>query len=122
LGWKDIDASIKDVDPITAKFLSLKANIIGTKTMSPLEEGLAIRCYMVDHDLTQEKIAEELGRSRQWVGDRLSLALRICDDAQKTLAAGGITLKQALIISQIENNQERFLSILLREQEARKHR
>jgi hypothetical protein len=78
--------------------------------------------YPVACKVQVEKIAEELGRSRQWVGDRLSLALRICDDAQKTLAAGGITLKQALIISQIENNQERFLSILLREQEARKHR
>ncbi|HOV82964.1 MAG TPA: ParB/RepB/Spo0J family partition protein [Methanothrix sp.] len=116
LGWKDIEATVKDIDPVTAKFLSLKANIIGTKSMSPLEEGLAIRSYMSDYDQTQDQIAKELGRSRQWVGERLALAINISEEVQAALAAGGITLKQAVIISQIENEQNAFLAILLKEQ------
>jgi len=116
LKWKDIEATIKDVDPITAKFLSLKANIIGTKSMSPLEEGLAIRSYMVDHDLNQDQISKELGRSPQWVSERIALALDISEPVQEALSAGVVTLKQALIISQIDENQEEFLSILVKEQ------
>ncbi len=72
--------------------------------MSPLEEGLAIREYMMEYKQTQEQIAEELGRSRKWVSGRLSLALKISEEVQKALGINAITLMQALIISQIEEN------------------
>jgi ParB family chromosome partitioning protein len=127
LGWKDIEATVKDLDDITADFLALKTNLI-RQNMSPLEEGMAVRKYMTDHQLTQEGIAKELGRSEAWVSERLALALSISQEVREALVHGRITLSQAVIISQLSpkegkltpyyvNQQGLFLKILLDRQE-----
>lgn len=84
--------------------------------MTPLEEGTAIQNYMTEHDYTQEAVAEELGRSKQWVSERVSIAMNLSDAVRDALSGAGITLTQALIISQLEEGQEEFLSILLKEE------
>jgi ParB family chromosome partitioning protein len=129
LGWNDIEANVKDLEDITADFLALKTNII-RQSMTPLEEGIAIRKYIVEHKLTQKQVALELGRSDDWVGDRLALALNISEEVKKALIAQAITMSQAVIISQISpkegkltpyfiNRQKIFLNILLKEQDKR---
>lgn len=82
--------------------------------MEPIEEGNAIQKSMSEYDLTQEEIAKILGKSRQWIGDRLALALTISEVVQKALTGAGITTTQAVIISQLENKQDEFLAILIR--------
>jgi ParB family chromosome partitioning protein len=132
LGWKDIEATVKDVDDVTADFLALKTNLI-RQSMSPLEEGRAISKYMRDHKLTQEQIAKELGRSEAWVSERLALALNISEEVREAMVHGRITIGQAVIISQISpkegkltphfiNRQRIFLEIILREQDRLKRR
>jgi len=127
LGWKDIEATVKDVDDVTADFLALKTNII-RQSMTPLEEGLAIRKYMMEHNLLQKQIAAELGRSENWVSDRLALALNIAEEVRKAVMAQAISMSQAVIISQISpkegkitpyfiNRQRIFLEIILKEQD-----
>ncbi|MHA1834625.1 MAG: ParB/RepB/Spo0J family partition protein [Candidatus Baldrarchaeia archaeon] len=126
LGWKEIEATVKDVNDITAGFLALKTNIF-RQSMTPLEEGAAIRKYMVEYDLTQQEIAKELGRSEAWVSERLALALALSPEVREALVHGRITVSQAVIISQISpkggkltpyyiNRQKTFLGILLEEQ------
>jgi len=132
LGWKDIEAIIKDVDDVAADFLALKTNII-RQSMSPLEEGRAISKYMMEYGLTQEQVAKELGRSQAWVSERLALALNISEEVRKALITGDITISQAVIISQISpkegkltpyfiNRQRIFLETVLREQDRLKRK
>jgi len=127
LGWKEIEATVKDVDDVTADFLALKTNLI-RQSMTPLEEGRAISKYMRDYELTQEQIAKEIGRSEAWISERLSLALSISEEVREALVHGRITVSQAVIISQISpkegkltpyfiNRQRIFLEIILKEQD-----
>ncbi len=64
------------------------------KEHSPLEEGLAIREYMVEYDQTQ------------WVSEWLSLD--IDEEFQTAVTTGSITIKQAAIISQMKKNRKNF--------------
>lgn len=132
LGWKEIEATIKDVDDITADFLALKTNIV-RRSMTEIEEASAIKKYMVEHNLTQQQIAKELGKSEAWVSKRLALVMNICDDVRKALVSEEITLSQAVIISQISpkngkltpyfiNRQKNFLKIIIKEQNRLKHK
>jgi len=132
LGWKEIEATIKDVDDITADFLALKTNIV-RRSMTEIEEASAIKKYMVEHNLTQQQIAKELGKSEAWVSKRLALVMNICDDVRKALVSEEITLSQAVIISQISpkngkltpyfiNRQKNFLGIIIKEQNRLKHK
>jgi ParB family chromosome partitioning protein len=132
LGWKDIEATVIDVDDVTADFLALKTNII-RQNMTPLEEGRAIAKYMREYKLTQEQVAKELGRSEAWVSERLALALNICEEVKEALVHGRITTSQAVIISQISpkegkltpyfiNRQRTFLEIILKEQDKLKRK
>lgn len=132
LGWKEIEATVKDVDDVTAGFLALKTNIF-RQSMTPLEEGMTIRKYMLEYNLTQQEIAKELGRSEAWVSERLALALAISPDVREALIHGRISVSQAVIISQISpkdgkltpyyvNRQREFLKILLTEQDRLKRK
>ncbi|MEM3697460.1 MAG: ParB/RepB/Spo0J family partition protein [Candidatus Bathyarchaeia archaeon] len=132
LGWKEIEATVKDVDDVTAGFLALKTNIF-RQSMTPLEEGMTIRKYMLEFNLTQQEIAKELGRSEAWVSERLAIALAISPDVREALIHGRISVSQAVIISQISpkdgkltpyyiNKQREFLRILLTEQDRLKRK
>jgi ParB family chromosome partitioning protein len=127
IGWKDIEATVKDVDDVTAEFLALKTNII-RQSMTQIEEGMAIRKYMVEYGLTQQQIAKELDRSEAWVSERLALVLSLAEEVRDALVHGRITVSQAVIISQLSpkegkltphfiNRQKTFLGILLKEQD-----
>jgi ParB family chromosome partitioning protein len=126
LGWKDIEATVKDADDVIADFLALKTNII-RQSMTSLEEGIALRKYIIEYKMTQDHIAKELDRSPSWVSERLALVLSISEEVRKALIAGEVTVSQAVIISQISpkegkltpyfiNRQKIFLEILLKEQ------
>lgn len=127
LGWKDIEATVKDIDDITAEFLALKTNLI-RQSMSELEEATAIRKYMTDYGITQQEIARQLGKSDAWVSKRLALILNLCEEVRKALISEEISLAQAVIISQLSpkegkltpyfiNRQRNFLEIVLKEQD-----
>jgi ParB family chromosome partitioning protein len=132
LGWKEIEATVKDIDDIAADFLALKTNII-RRSMTEIEEASAIKKYMVEHNLSQQQIAKELGRSEAWISKRLALVMNISDEVRKALVSEEITLAQAVIISQISpkegkltpyfiNRQKIFLDIILKEQNRLKHK
>lgn len=100
IGWDDIEANVKDIDDIEAHFLALKTNLI-RQSLSEIEEGMAIRQYMTDYELTQKDIAEKLGKSEAWVSKRLALVLKIANEVRDALLSEEISLAQAVIISQI---------------------
>jgi ParB family chromosome partitioning protein len=132
LGWKEMEATIRDVDDISAEFLALKTNII-RQSMSPLEEGRAIQRYIAEYNLTQKQVAQELGKSEMWVSERLALVLTLAPEVRDAMVSGRITMGQAVIISQISpkegkltpyflNRQKIFLETLLKEQDKLKRR
>lgn len=105
IGWNEIEATVRDIDDLEASFLSLKTNLI-RRSMEPIEESKAIKRYMDDFNLTQEQVAEKLGKHRTWVGQRLALVLKIIKEVQQALAKGKISPDHAVLISRLTVEKE----------------
>ena len=116
LGWIEIEAILKDIEEEDAVFLSLKTNLLG-ENMSEMEEARVIKKILDKYELTQAKIAEKLGKSPSWVGNRLSLVLRVTKKVQEALLKELISAEHVNLISRIseqvyENWQEKQVDFL----------
>lgn len=121
LGWKELEATVKDLADEEADILALKTNLM-RKDMSELEEGEILQKYAVTYNLTQEALAKKVGKSGVWVTKRLSLVLRVIDDVKKALSKGLISSEHASLISTLskdrfnnwEDLQKEFLGLILK--------
>ncbi len=113
LGWKEIDAKVKDVENSAADVLSLKTNLV-RKNMSEIEEAKVIKSLMDEHDLTQKEIADKLDRSSTWVSGRLSLALDVIDFVKEKIQEEEISPEHGVVISRLpEDKQKEFTKLVL---------
>jgi len=116
LGWKEIDAREIDVSENEAALLSIETNI-KRRGLQEIEEGKAIKKIMDKFGLNQKQIGDKLGKSDTWVWSRLSVALDVIKEVQDTISRGGISVAQAVIISQIpKNRQSKFLNLVIARQ------
>lgn len=116
IGWMEIDAKEIAVSEDEAALLAMETNI-KRRSLREIEEGKAIKKIMDKSHLTQKQIGERLGKSQQWVGKRLSLALDVIKEVQDAITTGGITINQAVIISQLpKNRQSKFLDLVIAKQ------
>ena len=120
LGWKEIEANVKDLNDEEADFLALKTNLV-RKDLEEIEEGRAIQKYVEKYGLTQTEVAKKLGKTKQWVNNRLSLVLKIVKVVQDALSKGLISPDHAVLISRIsegkykdwEEMQRKFLNLII---------
>lgn len=89
VGLTEIPVVVLDVDDAKASELALIENI-QREDLSPLETAQAYRDLMEEHGLTQEEVAEKVGKSRPAVANTLGL-LSLPKEVQDALAAGRIT-------------------------------
>jgi len=72
--------------------LAAKAAIVqlnqASGSVSPIEEGLAIRSLVRDDGLIQLEVAALFGRHPSWVCRRLALVERLCDEALERVRVG----------------------------------
>ncbi len=121
LGWKEIDATVRDLSDEEAEFLALKTNLVRAG-LSEIDEGRVIKKIIDEFQLTQTDIAKRLGKSRTWVGKRLSLVLKVVEEVQEALSKGSITPEHASLIAQIseerfddwEEKQREFLRVIIK--------
>lgn len=121
LGWKEIDATVKDLTDEEADILALKTNLM-RRNMSEIEEGKVIQRYIARYNLTQKDISKRIGKSETWVYRRLGLVLDIIKDVQDALSRRVISGEHATLISQISKNkfddwkekQKQFLKLILK--------
>lgn len=120
LGWKEIEATVKDLSDEEADFLALKTNLM-RKNMDEIEEAKIIKKIMDEYELPQREIAKKLGMSDTWVSRRLALVLKITDEVQNALKDGKISAEHASLISNIseeiyndwKKKQNQFLQLIL---------
>ena len=85
-GLAAVPALVRDVADADLLTEALLENI-QRADLNPVEEALAFRALLDETDLTQEGLAERLGRSRQSIGHALGL-LRLPEPVQRKIAAG----------------------------------
>jgi ParB family chromosome partitioning protein len=96
LGWKEIPAIIKEIDDKTILTLALVENLQRTD-LNPIEEGEGYHQLSQDFGLTQQQIAETVGKDRTTIANMLRL-LQLPEPVRKLLQEGQLTMGHAKVL------------------------
>jgi ParB family chromosome partitioning protein len=115
-GLKRIPVMIQNVDDARALELALVENL-QRRDLDPVEEARAYKLLQERFDLTQEQIAERVGRSRPAVANSIRI-LKLPSDIQDLLKGGKLTRghARALLALQTEPEIRRLADRLLMEE------
>ena len=100
----EIPARILEVDDKTAMELSLIENL-QRENLNPIEEALGYRALGEDFGLTQEEVAQRIGKSRPAVTNSLRL-LTLPDELVELVRAGGLAPGSARALAAVKSRSE----------------
>jgi ParB family chromosome partitioning protein len=115
LGWTDIPALVKDVDDQTLLTLALVENLQRTN-LNPLEEAEGYQRLISEFGLTQQQVADAVGKDRTTVANVLRV-LQLPASVRRLLGENQISLGHARALLAL--GDERALADLARETVAR---
>jgi ParB family chromosome partitioning protein len=101
LGWKEIPAIIKDIDDKTVLTLALVENLQRTD-LNPIEEGEGYYRLSNEFGLTQQQIAETVGKDRTTIANMLRV-LQLPEVVRKLLQDGQLSIGHAKVLLGLED-------------------
>jgi ParB family transcriptional regulator, chromosome partitioning protein len=96
LGWKEIPAIIREIDDKTLLTLALVENL-QRSDLNPIEEGEGYHRLSHDFGLTQQQIAETVGKDRTTIANMLRV-LQLPESARKLLQDGKLSMGHAKVL------------------------
>jgi ParB family chromosome partitioning protein len=106
LGLKEIPARVIDASDASSAVLSLVENL-QRENLNPIEEARGYASLLRDFGLTQEAVAERLGKGRSAVTNALRL-LTLDEESQAFLARGLLTVGHAKVLLGAEDARQRM--------------
>lgn len=103
LGWKEIPAVIRDVDDRTLLVLALVENLQRAQ-LSPLEEAEGYQRLAEEFSLTQQQVADVMGKDRSTVANALRL-LSLPASVRQLLREGVLTAGHGRALLGLENDR-----------------
>lgn len=104
IGWEDIPAVVKEIDDRMLLTLALVENL-QRSNLNPIEEALGYQRLISDFTLTQQQVAEVVGKDRTTVANILRL-LALPDNVRRILQDGHITLGHARALLAVSDERE----------------
>ncbi len=104
LGWKEIPAIIKEIDDRTLLTLALVENLQRTD-LNPIEEGEGYHQLTNQFGLTQQQIAETVGKDRTTIANMLRL-LQLPEPARLLLQEGQLTMEHAKVLLGLDDSEK----------------
>lgn len=104
-GLDSIPTIIRDVPDETAIAMALIENI-QREDLNPVEEALALQRLQQEFELTQQQVAEAVGKSRTAVTNLLRL-LNLTDDVKKLLEHGDLEMGHARCLLSLDAMDQR---------------
>ncbi len=109
-GLTEIPALVIEADDKTVMELALIENL-QRQDLNPVEEAEGYHCLMDEYGLTQEQVAERVGKSRPAVANALRL-LSLPKQAQDMVAVGTLSAGHARAVLAIKNEEQRTSEVL----------
>lgn len=106
LGWKRAPVIIRELTDEQMLVLALVENL-QRESLSPLEEARGYEQLQESFGLTQQEVAERVGRDRSTVANTLRL-LRLPEAIQALLAAGRLTAGHGRALLGVEDEEEQL--------------
>ena len=107
LHLKKIPARIIEANDASSATIALIENL-QRENLNPMEEAMGFASLMRDFDLTQEAVAERVGKGRTTITNALRL-LQLDRDTQDYLAQGLISVGHAKVLLGLESTSQRLL-------------
>src|SRR3954471_21164209 len=96
LGWKEIPAIIKDIDDRTILTLALVENL-QRSDLNPIEEGEGYHQLSKEFGMTQQEIAETVGKDRTTIANMLRL-LQLPDSVRQHVQNDKLSVGHAKVL------------------------
>ncbi len=116
LGWTEVSVLIKDLSDTETASIALIENL-QREELTPIEEAMAYGKLLELHNLTQEALAQRLGRAQSTVANKLRL-LKLPEAVQEAILRRDITERhaRALIVLKNEEKQLKLLQEIVEKQ------
>jgi ParB family transcriptional regulator, chromosome partitioning protein len=101
LGWEEVPAIIKNLNDTETASIALIENL-QREELSPIEEAIAYGKLLELHNLTQEALAQRLGKGQSTVANKLRL-LKLPQEVQDALLNKSITERHARSLIPLKN-------------------
>ncbi|MCM3164410.1 nucleoid occlusion protein [Metabacillus litoralis] len=103
LGWEEIPAIVKDFNDTETASVALIENL-QREELSSIEEAVAYAKLLELHDLTQEALAQRLGKGQSTIANKLRL-LKLPEEVQEALLQKAITERHARALIPLKDPQ-----------------
>lgn len=105
-GLKEIPAIIRTYDELTTMQVALIENL-QREDLNPIEEALSYKSLLEDFSLTQEKVSEQVGRSRSAIANAIRL-LSLPEKVQNMLEEGVLSGGHARAILAVNDEDNKI--------------
>src|SRR5690625_4891432 len=106
LGWEEISAIVRDLNDTETASIALIENI-QREELSVIEEANAYEQLLAMHELTQEALAQRLGKSQSTVANRIRL-LTLPEEIQEGLMIKTITERHARALMKLKDEESQI--------------
>ena len=107
LGWEKVPAIIKNLNDTETASVALIENL-QREELSPIEEAVAYGKLLELHNLTQEALAQRLGKGQSTVANKLRL-LKLPQEVQDALLKKQITERHARALIPLKDPEKQIL-------------
>ena len=107
IGWKKIEVVLKDVDDQTAAIMTTTENL-QREDLNPIEEAVSYKTLQDRFNLTQQEVAEKVGKGRATVAN--SVRLLELPEEVKTLVQGKLlSVGHAKVLLSVDGEKDRIV-------------
>jgi ParB family transcriptional regulator, chromosome partitioning protein len=103
LGWKKIAASVKTLSDNAMATIALIENL-QRENLNYIEEAMGYTNLMKSFNLTQEQLAQRLGKSQSTIANKIRL-LKLSDEIRGKLLHNGLTERHARALLRLETEE-----------------
>ena len=105
-GLEKVPAIVKDITDHESSRIAIIENI-QRKNLNPVEEAMSYRHLLDSQDLTQKELAEEIGKSRQYIGNTIRL-LNLDPRVLKLLEEEEISVSHGKKLLSIKDGEKQY--------------
>lgn len=107
VGWKKIRVTLVEADDLTAAAMTTTENL-QREDLNPIEEAISYRTLQDDFNLTQQEVADRVGKGRATVANSTRL-LELPDEVKQLVATKLISVGHAKVLLSVDDEKERIL-------------
>ena len=107
IGWTKIRVTLIDADDLTAAAMTTTENL-QREDLNPIEEAVSYKTLQERFNLTQQEVAERVGKGRASVANATRL-LELPDEVKSLIQTKLLSVGHAKVLLSIEDEKERVL-------------